>query len=235
MLKKNHGINDYIQGRRILQTQFTFSSLLHLRVLPPHPWPSSCLAFPGSLQIQLLFLCLLFMKLNNGETSLAFGILHLNHLCVWRAAAVFVVGSPFCLSEHTATEKSRQRKKRKRKKKSSISAATFSWNEMARDHCFMAHPSVQMEGLLKASAWQPQLHVAGQPQRSRAAAMPQCGCPLRDPHTGTHDRAVPCTSRSLRGALQRCQQYWALANESKPILTEEWSKAGSTVLSLTVN
>lgn len=131
--------------------------------------------------------------------------------------------------------KADREKKERGKKKSSISAATFTWNEMARDHCFMAHPSVQMEGLLKASAWQPQLHVAGQPQRSRAAAMPQCGCPLRDPHTGTHDRTVPCTSRSLRGALQRCQQYWALANESKPILTEEWSKAGSTVLSLTVN
>lgn len=78
--------------------------------------------------------------------------------------------------------------KKKEEEKKSILAATFSWTEMARDHCFTAHPSVQMEGLLKAPASQPWLHVAGQPQRSRAGAVPQCGCPLREPDTGTHDR-----------------------------------------------
>lgn len=113
------------------------------------------------------------MKLNNGETtSLAFGGLHLHHLCVWKAAAVFVVGSPFYLSEHTAIEKSRQRKKERGEKKASWRPLFFS-NKMERAHCSTAQPS-------------PPQHSDGRPSESIRVAPPAaCRRPATEGYSRT--------------------------------------------------
>lgn len=144
------------------------------------------------------------MKLNDGETtSLAFGILYLSHLCVWKAAGTFVVGSPFYLSVHIAIEKSRQRKKskweKKKKRQEKHLRGPFLPQTKRREITLLqhtsAHTSMEMEGPLKASVWHPQLQAAGQPQRAEQNACPDVAVHSENP------TEVPCGTPTTADAV----------------------------------